>query len=38
MILFMMKICLEVDLSSWSGLTINTIKNKYPEKYLLLEK
>ena len=26
---------LEVDLSSWSGLTINEIKNKYPEKYLL---
>ncbi len=26
---------LEVDLSSWSGLTIREIKNKYPEKYLL---
>ena len=26
---------LEVDLNSWSGLTINEIKNKYPEKYLL---
>ena len=26
---------LEVDLSSWSGLTINEIKNKYPENYLL---
>ncbi|ABM71788.1 possible alpha-ribazole-5'-P phosphatase [Prochlorococcus marinus str. MIT 9515] len=26
---------LEVDLSKWSGLTINEIKNKYPEKYLL---
>jgi len=26
---------LEVDLSEWSGLTINEIKNKYPEKYLL---
>ena len=26
---------LEVNLSSWSGLTINQIKNKYPEKYHL---
>ncbi len=26
---------LEVDLSKWSGLTINEIKNKYPENYLL---
>ena len=26
---------LEVDLSSWSGLTINEIKKKYPEDYLL---
>ncbi len=26
---------LEVDLSSWSGLTINEIKDKYPENYLL---
>jgi len=26
---------LEVDLSSWSGLNINEIKNKYPDKYLL---
>ena len=26
---------LEVDLSSWSGLTINEIKNKFPEKYLI---
>ena len=26
---------LEVDLGSWSGLTINEIKNKYPEDYLL---
>ena len=26
---------LEVDLGSWSGLTINEIKNKYPENYLL---
>ena len=26
---------LEVDLSLWSGLTINEIKNKYPEKYNL---
>ncbi len=26
---------LEVDLCSWSGLTINDIKNKYPEKYLI---
>ena len=25
---------LEVDLSKWSGLTINEIKNKYPENYL----
>ncbi len=25
---------LEVDLSSWSGLTIEQIKNKFPEKYL----
>jgi len=24
---------LEVDLSSWSGLTINEVKNKYPENY-----
>ena len=24
---------LEVDLSSWSGLTINEVKNKYPEIY-----
>jgi len=26
---------LEVDLGQWSGLTINQIKNKYPENYLL---
>ncbi len=26
---------LEVDLSKWSGLTINQIKTKYPENYLL---
>ena len=26
---------LEVDLSKWSGLTFNEIKNKYPENYLL---
>ena len=26
---------LEVDLSEWSGLTINEIKNKYPEIYLI---
>ena len=26
---------LEVDLSSWSGLTINEVKNKYPESYLI---
>ena len=26
---------LEVDLGSWSGLTINDIKNKYPENYLI---
>ncbi len=26
---------LEVNLSSWSGLTIKEIKNKYPENYLL---
>jgi len=26
---------LEVNLSLWSGLTINEIKNKYPENYLL---
>tara|TARA_B100001029_G_scaffold22012_1_gene14907 strand:- start:279 stop:1607 length:1329 start_codon:yes stop_codon:yes gene_type:complete len=26
---------LEVDLSSWSGLTTNEIKNKYPENYLI---
>ncbi len=26
---------LEVDLSKWSGLTINEIQNKYPENYLL---
>ena len=26
---------LEVDLSYWSGLTINEIKNKYPEDYLI---
>ncbi len=26
---------LEVDLSSWSGLTINQIKKKYPKNYLL---
>ena len=25
---------LEVDLSKWSGLTINEIKNKYPKDYL----
>ncbi len=24
---------LEVDLSSWSGLTLNEVKNKYPENY-----
>ena len=26
---------LEVDLNKWSGLTINEIKNRYPENYLL---
>ena len=26
---------LEVDLGKWSGLTINEIKNKYPENYLI---
>ena len=26
---------LEVDLSKWSGLTMNEIKNKYPENYLI---
>ena len=26
---------LEVDLSSWSGLTINIIKKKYPENYII---
>ena len=26
---------LEVDLGSWSGLSINEIKKKYPEEYLL---
>ena len=26
---------LEVDLNLWSGLTINEIKKKYPEQYLL---
>ena len=25
---------MEVDLNSWSGLTINEIKEKYPESYL----